>query len=203
MSRRTGIAIAVSGAAHVALVLALMAWGARDRDFPLRRQVPVRLIPAAERPKVEPPSLEPPPREAKPTDSPPPLRPPAAETPPAESSRPGPASPPSDRPVPPEKTDEEEDLPPPPVAPLPLRAPERSDDVASEWWADRSMVTFIQGARVGDAPRDSILDDWMTPAERVLARTDRGLNETFLKLRRKWREEKFREEYQKNFPLMK
>ncbi|MCA9751134.1 MAG: hypothetical protein KC591_03005 [Gemmatimonadetes bacterium] len=198
MSRRTGIAIAVSGTAHVALLVALVLWGARDRDFPLRRQIPVRLIAAA-----EPPLLETPAREAAPTDSPPPVRPPAAETPPAESSRPELASPPPDRPLPPEKTDEEEDLPPPRVAPLPLRAPERSDDVASEWWADRSMVSFIQGARLGDAPRDSILDDWMTPAERILARTDRGLNETFLKLRRKWREEKFREEYQKNFPLMK
>jgi hypothetical protein len=74
--------------------------------------------------------------------------------------------------------------------------------VASGWWADRSAVTYLAAARRGAAPRDSVLDRQLTPEERARMQVSHGLHDTFLRLRREWREERFREEYKKNFPDM-
>jgi hypothetical protein len=83
-----------------------------------------------------------------------------------------------------------------------LRSLRRQQNVASDWWSRRSAVALVEAWREGEAPRDSVLDRHVTLAERILASTNRGLNRNFLRLRRTWREEQYREKAAENFPPM-
>ena len=189
MSRRTILAITVSVALHGAAGLALWRWAAQERVRPLPGRLAVELaLPA--------PAPEPPAEAVSPAT---PRKAPVAEPAPAPVAGPLPrpvTAPPAWEPRPyprPSRRDDEAVV---------LRSPRRHADVASDWWSRRSAVAFVEAWREGGAPRDSALDRHVTAAERILASTNRGLNKNFLRLRRRWQEERFREKYAENFPPM-
>jgi len=189
MNRRTTLALAISLTVHIAAGVALWQWSAPERIRPLPDRLAVGL---SSPPEAVPPA----PAEPEPI-SPPPAREAPRPQPPVAGPAPRPVTaPPAWEPRPyPRPLDEDDEA-------HSLRATRRHEDVASDWWSRRSAVAFVESWREGGAPRDSVLDRRLTPAERILASTSRGLNENFLRLRRTWRREQFEKEYSENFPPM-
>lgn len=92
-------------------------------------------------------------------------------------------------------------IPAPPAAELP--PPPGSSALALEPWADRSLATWIRSCREGTAQPDSLLEPEPTVQERGRRQLAILLRRDFLRHRREWTEERFREAYARNFPLMR
>jgi hypothetical protein len=191
MSRRPFlVGLTLSLLVHAMVGALLWRWSAQDREWPAPEGIEVDLA------RLEPEAPEPePPARAETPKAP-------AEPPPKPEPAPelGPAPPPTQaelpwepRPYPRLRREELR---------KPLRGPARHETVVADWWSHRSAVTYVETCRLGTAPRDSVLDHRITPEERILTSTARGLNENFLRVRRQWTADRIREAYRENFPLM-
>jgi hypothetical protein len=90
-----------------------------------------------------------------------------------------------------------------PAPPVGLAPPPGASSLVLETWRDRSLVTWIQDCREGTAQPDSLLEPEPTVQERGRRQLAMLLRRDFLRHHREWTEEKFREAYARNFPLMR
>jgi hypothetical protein len=71
------------------------------------------------------------------------------------------------------------------------------------FWRDRSVSSWVDAVRAGEAPADSVLDRFPTAEETAIARAEDQINRTARRLHGAWRLEKFREAFRENFPAMR
>ena len=119
--------------------------------------------------------------------------------PPAAGLRPARRSPPQSVP----RRAPAPELLPDPATPPEAPPPAGSSRVVLEPWADRSLAAWIRECRAGTAQPDSLLEPPLSDRERGLRNLAILSRRDFLGLRRQWMEEKFREVYAENFPLMR